>query len=219
MKLMPQLLRSRLSLAARLEGLIHLTRHLAHPLMLLLFFTAIPLLWGRVPIHLSLACLGLASLGPPTTYVLSQRALYRDWRERFAYLPILVLLGSGLALNNTVAVYEALTHKGNHFRRTPKFRIEGSADDWMGKRYALSFNWIALGELALSAYACVGVFVALASGNDLAAPFLLLYGLGFSYVGLLSIAHSLPPLGMLVRFPAMASLRKPQHDFASGAGD
>ncbi|MFN2243456.1 MAG: hypothetical protein ACK2U2_14290, partial [Anaerolineae bacterium] len=51
-------------------------------------------------------------------------------------------------------------------------------------RYALPFQWVTLGELALAAYAVVTVVAALVMGNTLAVPFLLLYVGAYAYIGL-----------------------------------
>ena len=55
---------------------------------------------------------------------------------------------------------------------------------WAGNRYALPFQWVSVGELALACYALATVVVALAVGNYLAVPFLLLYVGGYGYIGL-----------------------------------
>ncbi|MBI3913046.1 MAG: hypothetical protein HY327_02450, partial [Chloroflexi bacterium] len=125
-------------------------------------------------------------------YALSQRALYRDGRARFVYFAALLLLGIGMAWNNSLAVAEAFTRRGNTFRRTPKFRVEQDADAWESKEYALAFSWEAVGELGLGVYALAGVVIAWQQKFFWALPYLLLYAAGFFYTGLLSIAHSLP---------------------------
>jgi len=41
-------------------------------------------------------------------YLVSQREIYPDWRSRVKYLPIVMAVGIGLAVNNSRAVIEAL---------------------------------------------------------------------------------------------------------------
>lgn len=192
LKLWRSVLQAPVSIFKRLEAMIHLTSYLVHPLMVLLCLLSLPfLLWregGRSP---SLSYLSLASLGPPLLYALSQWALYPDWPKRFAYFPLLVFLGIGIALNNTKAVWEALTRRESDFCRTPKFRLERKKDKWTGKQYALSFNWITLGEFALTLYAALTTWLAWQRGNYGAVPFLLLYVGGFGYVAVCSLWHSL----------------------------
>ncbi len=192
-KLAPQLIAAPdLSLLQRIEGLIHLSGYLMSPLMLILLITSIPLIALGVQFPDALIYLCLSTLGPAAAYALSQRALYPDWQTRFKYFGMLVLLGIGLAVNNSIAVFEALTRQENNFRRTPKFRLEGDDDAWDTKRYTLPFSWAALGELGLGAYALIGVVSAWHHQLFWAMPFLMLYVAGFAYTGFLTLLHSRP---------------------------
>jgi len=187
-----EVLGSRESLFKRIEGILHLTGYFVHPLMILMLLTSIPLLFWNWSVHLPLAYLSLASLGPPILYAASQRALHADWKRRYRLLLMLMLLGTGVAVSNCVAVYEALAGHPNRFRRTPKFGLENRRDRWAGKDYVLSaITPTVLAELALSFYAGSGIAIALHKGNLFAVPFLLLYACGFGYVGLLTLFHSL----------------------------
>ncbi len=190
LKLWRPILSAPMSAFKRLQGLLHLTSYLAHPLMALILLLSVPLLFMRQPVALPLTYLSLASLGPPTLYALAQRSLYPDWVRRISYLPLLVLLGTGLTLSNTKAIYEEVGGKKDKFGRTPKFRLEERRDDWRGSRYALSFDWMAVGETLGALYALLGVGIALQQGNCFAMPFLLLYVLGFGYVASLTVLHS-----------------------------
>jgi hypothetical protein len=94
------------------------------------------------------------------------------------------MVGTGLALSNTLAIAKGLFGKNLPFRRTPKFRIEARADRWLDNRYTLPFDWIVVAELALALYALAAVVVALLMGKYLAIPFLLLYVAAYGYIGL-----------------------------------
>lgn len=181
-----------LSWPARLEGLLHLSVWAAHPMSLVLLLLTLPLLLGRIPLAAHLGALGLAILGPLAAYLLAQRYLYPDWAARLAYVPVLALLGTGLALSNTVAIARGLARRGQPFRRTPKFALDRSpvGDRWAASRYALPFEWLSAVELALAAYALAMAGLAIASGNYLAAPFMLLYAGGYGYVGGQSVADA-----------------------------
>jgi len=192
LKLGPTLLTASVPLFKRLQGLIHLTNYLVHPLMTSLLLLSLPLLLlGRL-FNLHLTFISLASLGPPALYLIAQRALYPDWWRRFSRFPFLALVGTGIALNNTKAIWEAVIGKGSDFGRTPKFRVEGREDRWKGKRYALPLNGVTLGEALLALYALAAVVIAAQRGSYYAIPFLLLYGLGFGYVAFLTVLHSRP---------------------------
>jgi hypothetical protein len=165
----------------KVAALVHLSSYLAHPLMLILLLCSLPLFLSPRDAHLpmAMAYLGFSSLGPPLVYALAQRALYPDWGRRLLYLPILALLGTGIALNNTRAVAGALRNRGGVFARTPKFHLEGSQGGWAESGYRLPFGWTALGEVLLALYAWATVMAAWRAGNLYAIPFMLLYACGF----------------------------------------
>jgi cellulose synthase/poly-beta-1,6-N-acetylglucosamine synthase-like glycosyltransferase len=175
---------ARLPWAARLEALLHLSVWLAHPMSLVLLILTLPMLLGQIPLTFNLTIFWMVALGPIIAYALSQRHLYRDWKRRMLFMPVLALLGTGLALSNTLAIGRGLLTRDRAFQRTPKFRIEQRGDLWAGNRYALPFQCITVGELLLAGYALITVAVALALGNYLAVPFLLLYVGGYGYIGL-----------------------------------
>jgi cellulose synthase/poly-beta-1,6-N-acetylglucosamine synthase-like glycosyltransferase len=174
---------SHLSWSARLEGLLHLSVWVAHPMSLVLLLLTLPMLLGQIPLAFNLTIFWLVALGPVIAYGLSQRYLHPDWKRRMLFMPVLAGLGVGLALSNTLAVARGLLFRDRAFQRTPKFRIERRGDRWVGNRYALPFQWITLGELALAGYAVATVVVALVMGNYLAVPFLLLYVAGYACIG------------------------------------
>jgi len=174
----------RMPWVVRLEALAHLSVWVAHPMSLLLLLLTLPMLLGEIPMTVNLTIFWLVALGPILAYALSQRHLYRDWRRRMLYMPVLALLGTGLALSNTIAIVRGLAGKEMPFRRTPKFHMERRGDRWAGSRYALPFQWVTVGELALAAYALATVAVAVAVGNYFSVPFLLLYVGGYGTIGL-----------------------------------
>ncbi len=191
MKLAPTIASDgRLSVFKRFEGLLHLSAYMAHPLMVLLLLTIVPLIALGAHFPAAMGYLSLAMLGPVMIYAVSQRALYPDWGRRFGFFGFLVLLGTGIALNNTFAVVGAFLRKGSAFRRTPKFRVEGNRDDWMAKRYALPFGWEAIGEIGLALYALAGVVIAVHQHFVSSTPFLLLYAASFGFTGAMSLWHS-----------------------------
>ncbi len=171
----------------KLQALIHLSGYLVHPLMVILAIIT-PLVMvtgGTAQIHFPLIYLSLLSFGPPLMYAVAQITLYPGrWRRHYQAMPLLILLGSGIALSNTKAVFEALLGVGNVFRRTPKFNVTTAADRWQSSAYRLPVDGLALVELALSLYSLAGAWIAVTHHNQFAVPFILLYALGFGYVGL-----------------------------------
>jgi cellulose synthase/poly-beta-1,6-N-acetylglucosamine synthase-like glycosyltransferase len=175
---------SRLAWSARLESLLHLSVWIAHPMSLVLLLLTLPMLLGQIPLTFNLTIFWTVALGPIFAYAVSQQYLYTDWKRRMLYMPVLALLGTGLALSNTLAIGRGLLGGDRAFRRTPKFRIERQGDRWMGNRYVLPFQWVTVGELVLAGYALATIGAALVVGNFFAVPFLLLYVGGYGYIGL-----------------------------------
>ncbi|NPA90162.1 MAG: glycosyltransferase [Chloroflexi bacterium] len=182
-KLGMALVRARhLSPGARLQGLIHQTNYLVHPLMVLLILLTWPLLYWQVRIPFPLAYLGIAGLGPPLVYVLAQQKLRGHVQRAWAF-PLLLLLGLGIAWHSTRAVVRGLTRWGAPFERTPKFRLEGRTNAWQGKRYSVSPWEIPWGELGLAAYTGWVAWWAYTHALGYIVPLLLVYSISFAWVG------------------------------------
>ncbi len=138
-------------------GLLHLGQYAIQPFVLLLFLVTPPILLTDMLMQLPLGPLGIAGLAPPIFMAMGQAALYRDWWRRLLYFPVLILIGTGMMLSNSRAVFEAFTGRGgNVFRRTPIFRVVERGDRLASARYAIRPDWTTIGELALGAYAVSG---------------------------------------------------------------
>jgi hypothetical protein len=137
-------------------------------------------------------------------YVVSQRELYTDWRQRLKYLPFLMSIGIGLCINNTRAVLEAIFGKQSEFERTPKYGIERDSDEWIGKKYHQSVGVQPIIEVALGLYFTWTVFYALANQIYGTLPFLMLFQIGFLYTGLLSILQQYTGENVMLKAPEIA---------------
>jgi cellulose synthase/poly-beta-1,6-N-acetylglucosamine synthase-like glycosyltransferase len=194
-KLLPHVLRAKLPLAVKAEAFFHLTANFNYPLMCVLSVLMFPAMVIRynmgwyemllidVPLFLA------ATFSVCNFYMVCQREIHRDWRARIKYLPFLMSIGIGLSINNTRAVFEALLGTHSEFARTPKYRIEGDTDDWVGKKYRQSVAVQPIIELALGLYFTWTVFYALANQIYGTVPFLVLFQIGFLYTGLVSIVQ------------------------------
>ena len=109
-KLIPKILTANVPVFTKVQAVIHLTHYLIHPLMMIIALTSIPLLtyenslWSVLPFAPAITFLCLATAGPSTLYVTAQRALHKDWACRILRIPALMILGTGLAVNNTLAM-------------------------------------------------------------------------------------------------------------------
>ncbi|MCZ7401572.1 MAG: glycosyltransferase [Candidatus Methanoperedens sp.] len=193
-KLLPGVISADIPVFKKIQALIHLTYYAVHPLMVALLLVSLPLIFITSPTFYYFKFFTLGTFGPLIMYASSQRELYEGWKSRLIYLPMLTIIGTGISVNNTKAVIEALLNKGGEFQRTPKFGIEKNTDSWDEKKYRLSFPVITVFEIALGLYALVAFYYAYVTGNYFLLPFLALYVLGYFYVSGLTILHSVPNL-------------------------
>ncbi len=177
----------------RVAALFHMGNYLIHPVMLLLLLLSLPMhLLGVDPSH-PLSWLGWMSFAPPLLYAVSQlRVAGRRWYRNWAYLPLLLLLGTGLCLNNTRAVWEALTRHSGEFLRTPKFQVNSAADSWRQSSYRLPLQPQLIAESMLLLYALACIFAAERAGHYWALPFLVIYAAGFALIVGVELAQRWP---------------------------
>lgn len=196
MKLMPRILQSDQPLKVKAEAFFHLSANFNYPLMCVLSVLMAPSMiirynmgWYEM-LLIDVPLFFAATASVANFYMVCQRELYpKTWTERLRYLPFLMSIGIGLAINNTKAVFEAAFHKPSEFARTPKYRIEHGSDEWHGKKYRQSVAIQPLIEVALGLYFTATVFYALANGIYGTLPFLVLFQVGFLYTGLMSIVQ------------------------------
>jgi cellulose synthase/poly-beta-1,6-N-acetylglucosamine synthase-like glycosyltransferase len=194
-KLLPRILRSNLPLGVKAEAFFHLTANFNYPLMCVLSMLIFPSMvirynmgWYEM-LLIDVPLFFAATFSFCNFYVVCQREIHKDWRARIKYVPFLMSVGIGLSINNTRAVFEAIFGKQTDFARTPKYRIEGDTDEWVGKKYRQSVAVQPLVELALGLYFTATVFYALANQIFGTLPFLVLFQVGFLYTALVSVVQ------------------------------
>jgi cellulose synthase/poly-beta-1,6-N-acetylglucosamine synthase-like glycosyltransferase len=194
-KLLPQILRAKVPLSVKAEAFFHLTANFNYPLMCVLSVLMFPSMvirynmgWYEMML-IDVPLFFAATFSVCNFYMVCQREIHDDWPARIKYLPFLMSIGIGLCINNSRAVFEAMFNKQSEFTRTPKYRIEGAADEWIGKKYHQTVAVQPLIELALGLYFTATVFYALANQIYGTIPFLVLFQVGFLYTGLLSIVQ------------------------------
>jgi cellulose synthase/poly-beta-1,6-N-acetylglucosamine synthase-like glycosyltransferase len=196
-KVLPQILASDLPFKVKAEAFFHLTANFNYLLMVVLSILMFPSMYVRYSmgwteaLFIDLPLFVAATFSVANFYTVCQRELYKDWVSRLMYLPVVMSIGIGLAVNNTKAVLEALFRKETAFARTPKYGVEGKGDDWQTKKYHQSMFIQPLIETALGLYFTGTVFYALANGIYGTLPFLMLFQGGFLYTGLTSLYQQL----------------------------
>lgn len=187
LKLFPTIIKADVPLFQKIEAFFHLTHYMVHPLMLFLSVMALPVMFligsGPGPVIFGfLAVMLLVSVcAPNVLYIVSQKSAYKNWKSRIIYLPALVIVGTGIAVSNARAVFEALAGRKSPFIRTPK---KGSVQR---KAYHASVPVSALVEIGLGIYCTLSFVAYLAHGKYLVGPFLAIYASGYLFTGLLSL--------------------------------
>jgi cellulose synthase/poly-beta-1,6-N-acetylglucosamine synthase-like glycosyltransferase len=210
LKLMPRILRSNQSLGVKVEAFFHLSANFNYLLMSLLSILMFPAMWVRYNMGwtemllIDVPLFFAATASVANFYIVSQRELYTDWKQRLKYLPFLMSIGIGLCVNNTRAVLEAVFGKQSEFARTPKYGIERDSDEWAGKKYHQSVGIQPIIELVLGLYFTGTVFYALINGIYGTLPFLMLFQVGFLYTGLLSILQQFSGENVMLKAPETA---------------
>ncbi len=174
------------SIVARLYALLTMSAYSAHGLLLLLLLLLVPLLALDFQFSSRWFWLGIAGVGQPLLFVLSQQILYQDWPRRLRYFPAVMVVAVGLAPSNCRAIGQAMLGRRADFVRTPKGDALNPA-----QRYRLPLDWIVVVETALAIYAAVGLALAWQQGNYGPLPFLLTCLVGFSYVAYLTLRERL----------------------------
>ena len=186
-KLLPGIWRSAWSPLQKLAATLHLSHYLVHPAIVASILLSPFAAWylRDLPIVAWVCGVGLllAGLVPPLLlYVESQRVLGRPRRTLLA-LPALMSLGTGLALANARAAWEALRGAPSAFVRTPK---HGTGPGTYRAAPALGVGELAIG--VFGAISCAGVWT---SRSLWWMPALALYAMGFFVHGLLLLRNRL----------------------------
>jgi cellulose synthase/poly-beta-1,6-N-acetylglucosamine synthase-like glycosyltransferase len=209
-KLLPLILMSDLPLKVKAEAFFHLSANFNYLLMIVLSVLMFPAMYFRYTMGwnemllIDVPLFVAATLSVFRFYFISQREVYPDWKARVKYLPAVMAIGIGLAVNNSRAVIEALMDKPSDFVRTPKYGIERQEDGWQSKKYHESMAIQPLIEVALGLYFTFTVFYALQHDIYGTLPFLMLFQFGYLYMGLLSIFQQTGGNDVLVKAPQIA---------------
>jgi cellulose synthase/poly-beta-1,6-N-acetylglucosamine synthase-like glycosyltransferase len=193
-KLIPRILKAKISPFKKYQALCHLTNYMVHPLIVfVVLMSSLPFMLPtaaspRLPSLIAL-CFLMATFAPSSMYLYAHCHLYRDWKRSLWAFPFLLIFGTGIALNNTKAILEAVFNVQSGFVRTPKFRIEHASDTWVGRRYLGPFPWLSIGEALLALYCVYGIVYGIQHGTSLMNPFHLLFTVGFAWVATLSFVE------------------------------
>ena len=192
-KLLGVVLRAKIPFHVKLEAVFHLTNNFAYLFLVILAGLQLPNMLLRREIEspwlllLDLPLFAATSGSIVLFYLTTHRALYRNHWEAIRRLPLMMALGIGLSINNARAVVEGLFGGQSEFVRTPKHGVTQKTEGWAKKKYKAGKELYSLIEIGSGLYFVFTIVLAVYTGAWMSIPFLLLFMLGFLYVGGLSL--------------------------------
>ena len=195
-KLLGDVMRARIPLHVKSEGVVHLMGNTAYLLTLFLALMLFPVTYFRPKLEmktsviLDLLVFASATLSVCVFYLTSQKELYglRGVVRTALYTPMLLSMGIGMCISNARAVIEGLTSRGGEFVRTPKYAIHLNRDTFVGKKYKVTLKRV-LPFLELAIGLGFGWVIYHSFQHQMygAIPFQMLFFVGFTYVAFLSL--------------------------------
>ena len=196
-KLLGRIMRAPVPFEVKSEACFHLTNNVAYVFLLVLAMLQLPnMLIRRQMAHPALLLLDvplfLATCGSVAAfYLVAHRDLRGGWTGAIKWLPVMMALGIGLAVNNGRAVLAGLFGGDVEFVRTPK-RGDAHEDGAASiARYRGRWSWHNTIELAFALYCVLTLLTAITTQSWASIPFVLLFSAGFLYVGATSLYEGL----------------------------
>lgn len=200
-KLLPQVLRSKLSFGTKFHAAFHLLNSAIFICIVITALLSVPVLFIR-----NLTTGWQVLINVSTIFLLGYVFLiifywngFKENREGFwktlkAFVPQMFMLLSvflGLSFHNAVAVFEGFIGKKTPFIRTPKFNITDKKIGWKGNKYFnKKINGLTAIEGLLSLYFMAGLGFAFYFQDFALLPFHILLSLGFMLVFYYTVQHT-----------------------------
>ena len=196
LKILPRIFKSNQPLFVKYEAFVHLTANLAYVMMIALslmlpFALRIRINHGwRESILIDLPFFLGATISVCIFYILSQMEVSpNDGKRRLWFLPAVLGIGIGLAVNNTKATLEALFGHQSPFVRTPKWAADHKKLNikQFSSLYRGGRGMLPLIEIFFGLYYSYTVYYCIIERLWVALPFMILFQWGFLYIGLMSL--------------------------------
>ncbi len=188
-------IKRKVSVEAKIQAFVQLTRHIVYPLILIQFLALPVLLASDMNLYLvsflpALTIAAYLAMGPGAYILIIQSMYPTSWKSKAKILPALLVYNAGMSVNNSIAVFDAVFGKNNEFLRTPKYGIINKEDNWRDKAYNLPFTKTTLLEIFFGVYGIMGILISIFSNNPVFAPIIGLQTVGFFYISYMSISHT-----------------------------
>ncbi|MGF1604250.1 MAG: cellulose synthase family protein [Thermosynechococcaceae cyanobacterium] len=196
-KLLLPVLKSDIPFNVKGEAFLHLTNNFNYLLLLVLLLLSLPyqLYLTQAPwqhgvfIHLPLFVATTSSLLGFYFVSAREQALELSPWKFIKNIILLMSIGIGMSINQSLAVCSGLFGGGVDFVRTPKHGVVHRQESWKSKKYRAAKNLVPYLELFMAVYLTITIGVAVSNHHFLSLPFLALFWSGFVYVLVLGISQ------------------------------
>jgi cellulose synthase/poly-beta-1,6-N-acetylglucosamine synthase-like glycosyltransferase len=195
-KLIKSILKAKIPLFVKLDIFADLMGYSMHLFLLLIAILMLPFIWCSVRYdirpHIILQGIIFSStmISFCLFYLVSQIEAYnlKNGVNRFArHFPMLLILGTGLSINNTWGVLKAIIWNKTECMRTPKFGLHATQNNFSAPKYKNNRSFLPLVELGMGIYFIYLVLFSVIIGSWAIIPFELMFLIGFLYVAFRSL--------------------------------
>ncbi len=196
-KILPRLWKSKLPFGLKIHSTLHLTSNMSYPFLLILALLNLPFVIIKrhspesMLYSLIFTFFAVSFTASFIFYAVSQKSLYSDWKKRLLLFPVFMSGSMGFSVNNTKAVVEGLLKFSTPFIRTPKYELIGRDGTIHNKSYRPTLDKTVIFEIIMAIYSCIGIVFSLYYRELGILPFMLMFFIGYSLIGYLSIKHAL----------------------------
>jgi cellulose synthase/poly-beta-1,6-N-acetylglucosamine synthase-like glycosyltransferase len=196
-KILPRLWKSKLPFSLKIHSTLHLTSNMSYPFLLILALLNLPFVIVKRNFPESslysiiFTFFAISFTASFIFYAVSQKSLYSDWKRRLLLFPVFMSGSMGFSVNNTKAVVEGLLKLSTPFIRTPKYKLIGRDGTIHNKSYRPTLDKTVIVEIIMAIYSCSAIVLSLYYRELGILPFMLMFFIGYSLIGYLSIKHAL----------------------------
>ncbi len=133
---------------------------------------------------------GTVAVGPMIIFLLAQTDEGPRLRHRLLMLPVMVVMGVGFSVNNSLGVLSGMASMGGVFERTPKFDRHETRSRPANKSYKARFSPAVWGELAMAVYFVASVIILIPHLGYGMVPYMLVSAVSYFTVGGLSLGQN-----------------------------
>ncbi len=197
-KLMPAILRSKLTWHAKLAAWMHLSGYFVHPLILIITLT-MPVLLIRAwllpdsqPLPAWVNAASVLTAAPLISMLVAHQARGRPLWAFIRDMPVALMIGVGLSFSNSMSMLRALVTRqsGGEWVPTPKGSMEAQRSAGKSEARKLKADWTMWFELGLAVYAIIALLIIVRFGLWSAVLPLVLYVAGFGGMWLSQVVQT-----------------------------